>query len=337
MWWGCVMDSGQLGTEPIVEDLIASLEDWRETKRNKRGGINANVFCAGLYVTEHLGRRYPLKRSDYLADSQVKGAGGPAAQGILGKHGESRRFLKEGGRTSRKTRPFAVELVGLLDGHVRSGDLSGLAAGELAQVAWTLQAWFVEQIKVEYFGKRRVKAEFSSSTPIRLVVAALLQAAQDQGGTTAGAVAQHLVGAKLALRFPDVAISNQGYTTADAQTARPGDYLVGDTAIHITMNPGQALFEDRCKANLADGFRSRVLVPDAKLAAAIQLAELAQVADRIAVQSVEDFVGTNVEEMAGFRDRGIRSGLRKLLEAYNKRVAEAETDPSLLIELPKNL
>ncbi|RAO18645.1 hypothetical protein LUPAC07_02339 [Micromonospora noduli] len=103
------------------------------------------------------------------------------------------------------------------------------------------------------------------------------------------------------------------------------------------MSPSQSLFEDRCKANLADGFRSRVLVPGTKLAAAIQLADLARVGDRIAVQSVEDFVGTNVEEMAGFRDGGIRLGLRKLLDTYNSRVSEAETDPSLLIELPKNL
>ncbi|MEV0726349.1 DUF4928 family protein [Micromonospora purpureochromogenes] len=331
------MDSRSPVVESIVRYLIGELGTWREAKRNNKGGINANVFCAGLYVTEHLGRAYPLKRSDYLADSQVKGAGGRAAQSILRKHGEDRPFLKEGGRTSRMTKEVAVELVKLLDAHPLSRDMSGLSADELGQVAWTLQAWFVDQIKIEYFGKQRIKAEFSPATPIKLAVAALLKAAQEQGGTTAGAVAQHLVGAKLALRFPEMTISNDSYTTADVQTARPGDFLVGDTAIHVTMSPGAPLFEGRCKANRTAGFRSRVLVPDAKLAAAVQLADLAQVGDHVAVQSVEDFVGTNVEEMAEFRDEGIRSGLRKLLETYNERAAAVETDPSLLIELPENL
>ncbi|MET7961471.1 DUF4928 family protein [Micromonospora zamorensis] len=314
-----------------------SLEDWRETKRSKKGGIDANVFCAGLYVTEHLGRNYPLERSDYLAESQVKGAGGRAAQRILGKHGEERPFLKEGGRTSRMTKEFAVELVKLIDKHPRSDELRSLSPVVLGQVARILQAWFVEQIKIEYFGKQRIKAEFAPATPIKFVVAAVVKAAQERGGNAAGAVAQHLVGAKLTLRFPDLAIGNESYTTADVQTARPGDFLVGDTAIHVTMSPGQSLFEGRCRANRAAGYRSRVLVPEAKLAAAVQLAELAQVGDHVAVQSVEDFVGTNVEEMAEFRDQSIRAGLRKLLETYNERTAAVETDPSLLIELPENL
>ncbi|MCK1843499.1 MULTISPECIES: DUF4928 family protein [Micromonospora] len=331
------MDLVWLRAEPIVEDLINSLEDWRETKRNRKGAIDANVFCAGLYVTEHLGRHYPLSRSDYLSESQVKGAGGPQAQRILRKHGEERPFLKEGGRTSRMTKEIAVELVSVIDGHPRSDDLRALSEKELGQVATTLQAWFVDQIKVEYFGKQRLKTEFVPATPIKLVVAAVLRAAHERGGNTAGAVAQHLVGAKLALRFPALTIGNESYTTADAQTARPGDFLVGDTVIHVTMSPGQSLFEGRCKANRAAGYRCRVLVPEAKLAAALQLSELGQVGDYVAIQAVEDFVGTNVEEMAEFRDQSIRSGLRRLLETYNKRTAEAETDPSLLIELPENL
>ncbi|MEV4826810.1 DUF4928 family protein [Micromonospora sp. NPDC049257] len=331
------MGSGSRAVEAIASDLIDGLESWREAKRNSKGGINANVFCAGLYVSEHLARTYPLKRSDYLADSQVKGAGGRAAQGILHKHGEDRPFLKEGGRTSRMTKEVAVELVALLDAHPRALDLRSLPATELSQVAWTLQAWFVEQISAEYFGKQRIKADFSPTAPVRAAVAALLKAAQERGGNTAGAVAQHLVGAKLALRFPQMTIGNDSYTTADVQTSRPGDFLVGDTAIHVTMSPGQPLFEGRCKANGVAGYRSRVLVPESKLAAAVQLADLAKVGEHVVVQSVEDFVGTNVEEMGEFREQGIRSGLRLLLETYNERAAAAETDPSLLIELPENL
>ncbi|WP_158309489.1 DUF4928 family protein [Micromonospora maris] len=331
------MDSDQATAKPIADDLIASLEHWRETKRGKKGTISANVFCAGLYVTEYLGGKYPLQRSDYLADSQVRGASGATAKNILSRHGEDRDFLKEGGRTSRMTKEVAVEIVDLLDKHPRSDDLRRLPLDELAAVARTLQAWFVDQIKVEYFGKQRIKAEFSPTTPMKLVVSALLKSAQERGGNTAGAVAQHLVGAKLALRFPKLEISNDSYTTADVQTSRPGDFLVGDTAFHVTMSPSQPLFEGRCKSNRKAGFRSRVLVPESRLAAAAQLADLARLGDYVAVQSVEDFVGTNVEEMAGFREQEIRSHLRLLLDTYNHRVAGVESDPSLLIELPENL
>jgi hypothetical protein len=40
-----------------------------------------------------------------------------------------------------------------------------------------------------------------------------------------GPVAQYLVGAKLALRFPTEKIGNESYSTADVQLNRPGDFL----------------------------------------------------------------------------------------------------------------
>ena len=57
----------------------------------------------------------------------------------------------------------------------------------------------------------------------------------------------------------------------------------------------------------------------------------------MAVISIEDFVGTNVEEIASFTDQGIRTGLKDLLMRYNERVQAVEPDPSLLIAIPENL
>jgi hypothetical protein len=55
----------------------------------------------------------------------------------------------------------------------------------------------------------------------------------------------------------------------------------------------------------------------------------------LAILGIEDFVAQNIEEMAEFKD--FERLLRRLLELYNERVAQAEPDPSLQIEIPHRL
>jgi hypothetical protein len=150
-----------------------------------------------------------------------------------------------------------------------------------------------------------------------------------------GPVAQYLVGAKLQLRFPELAIENESYSTADDQLGRPGDFYIGDTAFHVTVAPMPPVFE-KCKRNIESGYRTYLLVPDGMLAGARQNAELAAF-DKIAVESIESFVSQNIEEISKFSKPGLLSGLRKLLETYNQRVNTVETDKSMLIEIPKGL
>jgi hypothetical protein len=58
---------------------------------------------------------------------------------------------------------------------------------------------------------------------------------------------------------------------------------------------------------------------------------------RVVAESIESFVSTNIEELSLFTHTKVVSGLRRLLETYNRRVSEAETDKSMLIDIPKNL
>lgn len=322
-----------------VDDLFGKVADWYETKRDQKSGqVNANVMCAGLYVSQHLASALPLSPGDYRTKKgQVKGAGGPQAAKILAKHGEDRPFLAEGGRTSRATISFADELVEIINSWAAENGKAQMGSEDRQLLSHALQSWFVRVIQNEYFAKQRISAVIDPAKPVRVAVMALLEAGRQRGGTAAGAIAQHLVGAKLSLRFPDQKINVESYTTADQQTARAGDFQVHDTAIHVTMNPSESLFTVRCRNNLNHGYRPRVLVPEHKVAAAYQLAENAGMHDRIAVQSVEDFVGTNIEEIAQFETGSIKSGLRALLEKYNERIASAEADKSLMVEIPANL
>lgn len=321
----------------ITENILKEICDWYEKKRNSKGNVNTNVMAAGLYMTEHLKKKVPLFEKDYLTDSQVKGAGGSQAKAILQKHGESRKFTSEGGRTSRRTRAYAIELAEIINRKNKEVGIDRLGEQERKQVAFRLQNWFVKRIQEDYFDKQQISVEIDPGKPVRKAVEALVRESRKRGGTTAGAVAQHLVGAKLALRFPEQNISNESYTTADFQTNRAGDFQVGDTAIHVTVSPTEKLFSERCKENIYNGFRPRVLVPEDRVAAAFQLAEVAGVSEHIAIQSIEDFVGTNIEEIAIFSTEEIRLGLKSLLLEYNKRVEEAESDTSLKIEIPTNL
>ncbi|MEI7033508.1 DUF4928 family protein [Streptomyces pratensis] len=323
--------------EEVATKLSAALETWYEDLRDTKGNVASNVMCAGLYMTEFLASHFPLEADHYSTRSQVKTAGGKQAQKLLAQHGEDRKFTSEGGRTSRATLDHARALADLLNAEGIEAGVGALTALELTALAGLLQAWFVERVQDDYFGRKSIEADISPDNPVRTAVAALIQAGRLRGGNTAGAVAQHLVGAKLKIRFPDEDVNVESYTTADVQTGRAGDYQIGDTAIHVTMSPGEKVFLERCADNLRHGYRPRVLVPEDRAAAASQLAANYGLADRVAIQSIEDFVGTNVEEIGGFTRDGVRDRLRELLVEYNARIDEAEADKSLKIQIPENL
>jgi hypothetical protein len=53
--------------------------------------------------------------------------------------------------------------------------------------------------------------------------------------------------------------------------------------------------------------------------------------------SIEGFVGQNIAELGEFGHDMSARAFRQLLVAYNRRVTQAELDPSLQIELPAGL
>jgi hypothetical protein len=197
-----------------------------------------------------------------------------------------------------------------------------------------MQRWLVENGVSPYFNRQQLDPEIAVERPVPQIVADIIAAAGARN--VAGCVAQHLVGAKLALRYPEGKIENHGCTTADLQLRRQGDFIVGDTVFHVTVAPMPAVI-DKCEENIKNGYRAVLLVLDSKLQAARQLAELKNVHNRVGILPIEQFVGQNIEELAGFRKASLSLNLRALLEKYNERVDGVETDKSLLIKIPGNL
>lgn len=325
--------------QEIASLFLEDISAWYDSKKSRRGTINTNVMAVGMVMLDHMATAFPVSEATYISaqEGQVKELSGSKIREILARYGETRPFRSEGGRTSRGSLPLAREFAVVLNDSQGAGPYANASPAEQVFARHVMQNWIVGLLQDQYFNRQRIAAELDHRRPMKFAVMALLQAASERGGTTTGAVAQHLVGAKLSLRFPAQEISNESYTTADQQTDRPGDFLVGDTAIHVTVSPGENLISNRCRANLRAGFRPLVLVPEHRADAGRQLVEIADLIGQVAVVSIEDFVGQNIEEIAGFTDPGIKSGLRDLLERYNERVRAVEPDPSLQIAIPENL
>jgi len=183
-------------------------------------------------------------------------------------------------------------------------------------------------------GGERLRVTFDSSRTTRQLVHDILEVASEGG--KAGPVAQHLIGAKLQLRFPSLAVENRSFSAADQQVGHPGDFIVGSTAFHVTVAPMPGVDEERCREIIDRGLRVYLLVPEQKLVGARQNVE-AVASGRIAVESIESFVSQNIEELSEFSHAQLAPQVRQLLETYNRRVDESEADKSLMIEIPPNL
>lgn len=87
-----------------------------------------------------------------------------------------------------------------------------------------------------------------------------------------------------------------------------------------------AVFE-KCQTNLAEGLKVYLLVPDAKLAWARQMAENF-CNGYIAVESIESFVSQNIEEISRFENKFLKNNFVTLIKTYNQRVNAVEIDKS---------
>ena len=312
-----------------LKSALATLEAWYDEQRPLPGeDPERNVIAAAIAVLEQFAKHFPVAREHYVTEGSQVRTSGNLIRKVLARHGETRTFSREGGRTTRGTRPAAEAFAS------RMNALPGaeaLTADERRAISDELQRWLARRATA-YLDQRRLEVEIVLTKPASDIISDILAAAATK--KLSGAVAQHLVGAKLALRFPDQVIENHSYTTADEQLKRPGDFFVGDTAIHVTVAPMQHLFE-RCQKNVQFGYRSLLLVPASKVEAARELADIANLSGRIGVSSIEGFVGQNVEELSGFAREGLRTTLRELLMTYNGRVKEIEPNPGLQIDIPE--
>ena len=288
-------------------------------------------LCVALVVTQHaLDRGLPLDPEALVTQGggQVLGLGKAAVQSVLKRHGIERVLAAEGGRTSRGSLNNMREYVAFLN------DLHSKGMADLNAI----EAGWIECVHAFFAGKP-FTIKLDTSRSLRHVVRNILEQAFDRqkdapGMYYAGAVLQHLVGAKLDGALGKGKFEHNSFSTADAPGNRVGDFLVGDVTIHVTTSPGEAVIE-RCRENLNDGYKPILVTIRSRVAAAEGLADNKGVADRIDIFEIEQFVALNLYELGEFETEGRRVAVDDLVTRYNEIVEGVETDPSLKIEIRK--
>jgi len=198
-----------------------------------------------------------------------------------------------------------------------------------------MRLW-IEKVRL-HFASEGPKFHFDSGKSLQANIEDLLQQAQEvqanAGGTNyVGAMLQHLVGAKLDLVLGPGKLKHHGFSVADESTERKGDFQIETVALHVTTHPSEALVR-KCHDNLRTGLKPVILTLGEGVAGAAFLLKNAQLADRVDILDVAQFLTANVYERSLFMAAACQVTLSRLLERYNEIVEICETDPTLRVRL----
>lgn len=324
-----------MSVERVAEILNADIGRWYECQR-RNGNVNRNVMSVGLIMCEHMSKHFPLQEEKWFTGTQVSLLGGTRISKILARHGEERSFASEGGRTSRGSQDLARAFEAVVNGSSAATGFEAMSQNDRHEVISILQAKMVGRIRADFYDRQRIPLEIDFGKHTRHVIDRVLASAREKGGNAVGAVAQHLIGAKLEIRHTDLEIERDSYTTADQQTGRSADFTVNDTAIHVTIKPNEALLA-KCQSNITSGLRPMIITAGDRIGTAEGLAGNIGIEDRVTVRGVEEFVSGNIDEMAGYSRPCIRRVVGQLFDTYNGRVSDVEGDPSLLVDIPDTI
>jgi len=296
----------------------------RENHMNGKGALSLALVLTCKAATSEM----PLNPKDFLTKQggQVAGMGKAAVQAILRKHGIQRILAEEAGRTSRGS-------IGRMYSYIEL--LNKLHVEKILEIP-AIENWWIERVK-EFFSSQPFKLRLDPSKSLRYAVHELLNAAyvrqkEVPGMMIAGAVMQHLVGAKLEVMSMPVEIEHHGFAVADSPGKRKGDFLVQDAAIHVTTAPTEALIR-KCKENLEQGCRPVIITTERGVGGAQALAQNVGLADRIDILEVEQFIAANIYEKSGFKESSRTATVQEVLQRYNQIIDSSESDPSLKVVL----
>lgn len=187
------------------------------------------------------------------------------------------------------------------------------------------------------FVKREIEFHFDPVNSLQANIRDLFEQADDLqeisgGANYVGAMLQHLVGAKLDVVLGEGKIQHHGSSVADHSTARQSDFQIETVAIHVTTHPSEALVR-KCAENLRTGLKPLIITLGDGMEGAAFLLKNANLAERVDVLDVGQFLTANVYERSLFKAAACKVTFSKLLDRYNEIVGVCETDPALRIAL----
>lgn len=254
---------------------------------------------------------------------------------ILESHGFAdlapRASQGELGRTSTGTKLAGLQFIRLIQTALSPVPSEDKEAQGEQLIAYLYSRIFALLLEHQQLGG--IEITYTAVESITAHISKLLDAHQ----ANPGAVLQHLIGAKLEIRYSDKSIHITHHTsaTADLQTGRLGDFEIGSTVFHITKSPNDDHYR-KAWQNAESGRKVYLLVPNKIVAGTSQFAEAYRsgFTKRVNVFSIEQFVAQNLDELAAFdRTEALRQ-FHRLLTKYNELVTQYEHDPSLKIVIP---
>lgn len=299
-----------------------TVENWIQSC-TRRGKVSRNTIAIGIVVLDHLRRQSPVLPEDVISPGgEVKGSRSGLGN-ILETYGIPGQYLKE--VTTRQAHPDGQRL---FEAFNWGQDFAVLRSAQREKLLLSLIALLVDRAK-EWLRRQNLKLDIDRRHAPTTWIKSIVDNAQSRSG---GVVEQHLVGAKLARRFPDRHIPNHPAHAADRQTGRAGDFTIAQMVYHVTATPSRSVIQ-KCAENIRAGMLPVLLVPASLEYKAVALAEDEGINNEMSVISIENFVAMNIIELAAETDRGFFNVLQEIVELYNERLAQVETDLSLQIEV----
>lgn len=306
------------------DTLKPILDEWLDSCIRVKGNISRNTVAVGIVILDHLSEKCPLEKSEIVSKGgEISGTRGTSLRKILGKYKISEKYLKEA--TTRQVHQDGQRLLDAVKYGKIFGDLKEIERKQMLQEG----IYRLRDLAFEWLKRQNLKIDCDRQNSPAFWIGSILESARGRSG---GKVEQHLVGAKLEYRHPNVEVPNFPGHAADAQTKRPGDFAIGTTCYHVTATPGRDVVQ-KCNANLKQGFHPVLLVPRNQVEKARHIAEDQGMEQRMTILGIEDFIALNIIEMSVGEQQAFVDTLKKIVEKYNRRLEEVETDLSLKIDL----
>lgn len=309
-------------SDEIKKQSRQVLSTWLESC-TRHGKISRNTVAVGIVVLDHLRRACPVAREEIISQGGEVSGARSGLKTILELYGIPRNYLKE--VTTRQGHQDGQRLLEQLEWGNR---LVEMPEDERDDLLLEL----VDVLKVlagEWIKRQNLKLDIDRRNAPTTWVSIILDNAKGRSG---GVVEQQLVGAKLTRRLKDSVIPNHPAHAADRQTERAGDFVIAQLVYHVTASPSRDVLQ-KCARNVRLGLHPILLVPAEQENRARILAQDEGIEKDLAIISIECFVATNILEIAAEENKDLFSILKEIVEIYNKRLSEVETDLSLLIEV----
>ena len=289
-----------------------------------RGGkISRNTVAVGIVVLDHMRRNCPVKKDTVISKGgEIKGARSGLGK-ILESYGIPSAYLKE--VTTRQGHQDGQRLFEQFDWGKK---LAALTREERDKLLLGLIGTLLNQAS-DWLKRQNLKLDIDRRQAPKTWVRMIVESAKQR---SAGVVEQHLVGAKLERRFKGHNVPNYPAHAGDLQTAREGDFTISKLVYHVTATPSRNVMQ-KCAANVKVGLKPILLVPSEQENKARALAEDEGIDKELTIVSIEDFVSLNIIELATEENKDFFGVLKEIVQIYNRRLSEVETDLSLQIEV----